>query len=180
MVRKPVTWESVVLMKHNKKFNAIPCAVLKPTFEGWHHKVGVVLERMICCCPSFKRSLQSHGCFYCFFPPRVPYEKKLDTFIPLEPLPQIPKWVFSLSFLWFDLWENDTLFPHGGACRLSNHGDRLSVPAAGWVQLERHTAVKGLWPLAMEGDKFYIWHQLIDAQVCLGMHRRGIYTEQKD
>lgn len=29
-------------------------------------------------------------------------------------------------------------------------------------QLERHTTVKGLWPLAVEGDKVYIRHQLTD------------------
>ena len=37
---------------------------------------------------------------------RVPYEKKFDTFIPLEPLPQIPKWVISTYSISPHTYEN--------------------------------------------------------------------------
>lgn len=96
------------------------------------------------------------------FPPRGPYEKKFDTFIPLEPLPKIPKWVFH-QVVYDPSVEMKHFSPMEGPQSVKPWGpfvsrNRVSAEYIWWTVGETHGSqrVCGIWP--WEGAKFYIWH----------------------
>ena len=83
---------------------------------------------------------------------RVPYEKKFDTFIPLEPLPQIPKWVISTYFILSYLYENINYLFSPMEELIDTWGiGTFWIPAVGWGGLNEKflvLKVKCLWSLA--------------------------------
>lgn len=91
------------------------------------------------------------------FPPRGPYEKKFDTFIPLEPLPKIPKWVFhqvvydpSVEMKHFSPMEGPSVSETMGTFCVPQQGQCRIYMVDSWRDPWKS---KGLWHLAMGGGQ---------------------------
>lgn len=117
---------------------------------------------------------------------RVPYEKKFDTFIPLEPLPQIPKWVLSPCFMLSYLYENIKylLFSPMEELIDTQHVGTFRIPADRWGSLfggflARHLEGRVCAVLQLGFSRFNRCDWQTDYQMpcgVLGMHYGGKKT----
>lgn len=93
----------------------------------------MIVERMMCCSPCLKRSLQSYGCFYCFFFSGFLMKKNLIHLFHWSHFPKSPS-EFSHQVFYGLISEKMTPFSPMEEPAVTQTMGTVCVPAAGSAQ----------------------------------------------